>query len=421
VRILMVVHSFPIDQGAGTENYTKQLCAALQTNHDIAVLTRGETFFNGPGSQIYKRENYPLPVYSYFRHPLDHKHLEQEYWNPDRNAAFETLLKNLRPDVVHFQHCVNLSMSMLDVAFAMNIPVYYTLHDFWLICPDILLLNPLKKSCCSFENTSKCRLCMSVKYAAPRIWLNGRTCYKLRRSRMISALAKCKKVLALSKTLQNVFVRSGFSADNIENWESGIDISSLRHLRKAPTRPSVPVRFGYTGTLSPQKGIDVLLKAFYSLPQNIIQNAELSVYGNMNADAATKRRVKKWRKKYSHPSIRFMGSFSPETLPNVQKNLDVVIVPSTWYENRPLSILESFASGNPVICSNLGGMSELVEASGAGWIFQPGNARELANILQTIITHPDRITERRHCIPDIPSVEDDAEKHEKMYLENLGV
>ncbi len=417
MKILMVVHSLPQGNAGGTENYTRQLCTALHKNHEITVLTRGEMFFDGPKSQIWKRSNNAFPVYAYFRHPHDHKSPEQEYWNPDRNDAFEKLLKQLKPDVIHFQHCLNLSMSLVSVASNFDIPVYFTLHDFWVICPNIIMTTHQNTPCTYFETADSCRLCMTRKFKAPRICFGNQSLYKLRRQRMIDALSECKKVLVLSDTIKKRLIKSGFSPENILPWMSGIDTSRLSCLDKSDTTPSTPVRFGYTGTLSSQKGVDVLLKAFSSLPEAISHKAELKIYGDLKADIETDRRVSKWRKRYNHPSIKFMGAYSPADLPAVHSNLDVIVVPSTWYENRPLSILESFAAGNPVVCSNLGGMAELVETTGAGWTFVPGDHKDLCKVLHSVITNPDTVSKFRQNIPHVRSVDEEVIMLEKLYLE----
>ena len=417
MKILMVVHAFPQSGGAGTEIYTKQLCIALQNKqHQVTVLTRGEPFFNGPASQILSRSTQPIPVYSYFRHPSDFDSPEKEYWNPDLDLAFVKLLDSIKPDVVHFQHCINLSISLITTAAQLGYPVFFTLHDFWTICPDIILMHSSNKPCASYHTTSACCKCISVKYKAPRIWFSGKTFYSLRRQRMKEALHSCQAVLALSNTVRQAAFEAGFDTDRIILWKSGIDTSEFAQKKSLSDSIIFPIRFGYIGTLSHQKGVDIALKAFHAIPSD---TATLTIYGDLEADLKTKKRVKRWTSRYSHPSINFAGTFKRQDLPAILTKHDVMLAPSIWYENRPLSVLESFAAGNPVIGSHLGGIQELIEATDAGWTFPPGDYQSLAKIMASIITQPKLITDRRKNIPDVVTIEQDADNLERLYRNYL--
>jgi glycosyltransferase involved in cell wall biosynthesis len=419
MNILMVVHSLPRSGGAGTENYTRQICMALQQKqHQVTVLARGEPFFDGPASSIHLRKTHPFPVYTFFRHPSDGSTPEKEYWNTCLDPAFSDLLTSIKPDIVHFQHCINLSISLVSTASQLGFPVFFTLHDFWILCPDIILVHASGKPCTSYSSTGSCRTCITLKHRAPRIWLSGRSFYARRRQRMMEAVHACDNVLALSETVRNAAVKAGFDPKRILSWKTGINTNGFFDKRNLATQ-NHPIRFAFTGTLSPQKGVETAIKAFHRLPRPIAQRARLTIYGDMEADAETKRIVTRWKNRYAHSSIIFAGSFNHDELPEILKHQDVIIVPSTWYENRPLSILESLAAGNPVIGTGLGGIRELIETPNAGWTFPPGDDKTLAKQMASIITHPESIMEKRRNIPDITSIDEDASNLENLYKRHL--
>jgi glycosyltransferase involved in cell wall biosynthesis len=417
MRILQIIHTFPRDSGAGAENYTRQICEALGKSHDVAVLTRGEVFFDGPYAQIQERSGYPFPVYAYFRHPKDHRNPDSEYWNPDLDSAFVDLLKSYQPQIIHFQHCIGLSITLIRKAIEFGVPVFFSLHDFWAICPNILMLNAQNSICASWKTTESCRFCMARKFRAPRILFRKNSLYQQRRNRFGEVLKNCKNVLAFSSILKKTYIESGFGHRNLIDWPFGIDQRFFTEYTKKTDEPiTPPIHFGFTGTLSEQKGVEVLLNAFCALPQKLAEIARLSIYGDSDVNAETKRRVQRWKRKYSHPNIDFKGIYAKKDLGEILQNLDVVVTPSTWLENRPLCILESFVAGNPVIASDLGGMTELVGSSGGGWTFPVGDVAALSRIISNLIENPELIQICRQRIPLIKSIDDEGSDLEILYL-----
>jgi glycosyltransferase involved in cell wall biosynthesis len=92
-----------------------------------------------------------------------------------------------------------------------------------------------------------------------------------------------------------------------------------------------------------------------------------------------------------------------------------VIVPSIWWENAPLVILEAFRRGRPVICSGIGGMAELVRDGVDGLHFRPGDARALAALLGRAAAAPDLWAQLRANLPDVPTIEDAVARHLRLY------
>lgn len=97
------------------------------------------------------------------------------------------------------------------------------------------------------------------------------------------------------------------------------------------------------------------------------------------------------------------------------REIDVLVVPSVWYENSPNVILEAFAHRPPVIASNLGGMAELVKHEKNGLLFAPGNAADLARQLSRVIAHPNLLNRLRAGIEPIKSVKEEMDELEAIY------
>ena len=134
----------------------------------------------------------------------------------------------------------------------------------------------------------------------------------------------------------------------------------------------------YFGRLSKEKGIDILIKAMALVNSNI----KLKIVG----DGSEKENLKKMAEKLKiNSQIQFLDHKNQNELKKIIKNSLTVIVPSQWYENCPLSILEAFSFGKSVVASNLGGISELVEEEKTGFLFEPGNAKDLAEKINLLL------------------------------------
>jgi glycosyltransferase involved in cell wall biosynthesis len=88
--------------------------------------------------------------------------------------------------------------------------------------------------------------------------------------------------------------------------------------------------------------------------------------------------------------VRFHGFLSGKALSETVAAARAVVVPSEWYENAPLSVLEAYALGKPVIAADIGGLPELVVDGRTGWIFESGSLESLATCLRAVADMADR-------------------------------
>jgi len=97
--------------------------------------------------------------------------------------------------------------------------------------------------------------------------------------------------------------------------------------------------------------------------------------------------------------------------------VDIVVMPSLWYENSPNIILECFAHRTPVIASNLGGMAELVQHDENGLLFSPGNTQDLANQIQRLLDEPDVVRRLQAGIPPVKGLSQEIDELESIYAD----
>jgi glycosyltransferase involved in cell wall biosynthesis len=172
------------------------------------------------------------------------------------------------------------------------------------------------------------------------------------------------------------------------------------------------VRFGYIGALHPHKGIDLLLDAFRGLESR----ASLQIYGSAFGSPVSESY---WRRIRSNqpPNVFFHGAYENADVHKILATLDVIVVPSLWYENSPLTIQEAFAAGIPVITADRGGMAELVHHNVNGLNFRLGDANDLHEKLAQIVEHPNLVEHLKCGISAVKNIEQDAAEQRVRYGE----
>jgi glycosyltransferase involved in cell wall biosynthesis len=221
--------------------------------------------------------------------------------------------------------------------------------------------------------------------------------------------------LAPSSFLAKRLEEFGLPADRVVISDLGMRADLLQPFRR---RPSDVLRFGYIGTLVRHKGVHVLMDAFNRLrSRRKDRNAALKIYGNLD-----------WFPDYSSHlrslatsgGVEFLGAFDNQDAMEIYAGIDVLVVPSIWWENAPMTIHEAILTGTPVIASNFGGMAEFVRHGENGLLFRVGDSEDLARQMDFLLEDPSRIERLRQPVVSIKSIEADAADMERHYLELLG-
>jgi glycosyltransferase involved in cell wall biosynthesis len=168
--------------------------------------------------------------------------------------------------------------------------------------------------------------------------------------------------------------------------------------------------------MAPWKGCDVLIRAFRELPPGM--KATLDIYSNLERYKPFVKRLRKLAK--GDKRINFVGPFQREKVGEVLSGLDVLVVPSRWYENQPGVILEAFAAGRPVVATDLGGMSEFVRHEENGLLFELDRPDHLTRQLRRLVTESGLIERLRSGIGPVKTVEENADELEELYASLLA-
>jgi glycosyltransferase involved in cell wall biosynthesis len=393
MKVLKVIHGFPPDYMAGSEVYSYHLVKEL-INQDIEtfVFTRVENEFDD-NYKIYNEKFEDINIQRVNKPKKDYLY-EDKFFDYKLDKIFKEYLKSVKPDIVHFGHLSHLSTNLIKIAKEHNIPIVYTIHDFWLYCVKGQMINQDGIICKnpSIENCTKCS-----NYVVDLTKVKNST------KHMKNIINLVDIFISPSHTLKNFFVNQGVNKNKIKYFKYGFNTKKITYNKKIFTKNS-KINFGFMGRVIPTKGIKVLIDTFKKLP-----NEKLSIYGNIGIQ---KRFLKT-------KNIIFKGAYDNNNINTVLNDMDVLVVPSIWYENAPLVIQEAFLAGVPVITSDIGGMAELIKNKINGFTFKVGSSEELMILIKTISNNPiilNNLDSNRNMVVDI---EDDAREIIKLYKDLL--
>lgn len=316
-------------------------------------------------------KNLPQKHFVSFKDPLNLGFWEQLlaiprfFFSLETVKKLERLIDLERPDLAHLHIFYGrLTSAVLYVLHKHSIPTAMTLHDYKMICPAYSCLDPNGKICelcsngkywnCIWKKCNKKNLAFSAIQAFESWFRDIFFPYeKLIDCFIMPSQFSLKKhlnknplLLGKSKQIYNCVNLSEFSPNN------GHDGSFL-----------------FFGRLSREKGLMTLTDAFQA-----VQEATLNIVG----EGPLKQTLLEEIEKKQIKNTRLLGFKQGEELHSLIRNSKFVILPAECYENNPLSIIEAFASGKPVIGSGVGGIPELIKEGQNGFIFQMGKSEDLA-------------------------------------------
>jgi glycosyltransferase involved in cell wall biosynthesis len=329
---------------------------------------------------------------------------------PTLSRHFARYLADLAPDIVHFHHFLGFGMESVQVVRQIlpRARIVVTLHEYLSICNNHGQMVKTKQGLlCSSASPAECALCF------PHISAG----HMLRRELFIKSFFEDVDVfVSPSHFLLGRFKAWGLPPEKLMMLENGLEPMPV-----APPRPLARggrrSRFAFFGQLNPFKGIKVLVEAVGRVPAEIWgDDAVLNVYGgNLEVQPEAFQQEFKRLVTAAGRRIRFFGSYKAHELPDLMRETDWVIVPSTWWENAPVVIEEAFYHGRPVICSDIGGMAEKVRNRIDGLHFRVGSAESLVDRLIEALTHPE-LWERLRSRARKPLMADGAaEQHLSLY------
>jgi glycosyltransferase involved in cell wall biosynthesis/MoaA/NifB/PqqE/SkfB family radical SAM enzyme len=426
MKIVQVIHGYPMRYNAGSEVYTQTLAHALASRHEVHVFTREEDSFS-PDYAVRTEtdpddERVRLRLVNMARTRDGYRHVEVD-------ARFAEMLDELHPDVVHIGHLNHLSTSLVEVAAHREIPIVFTLHDYWLMCPrgQFMQTHPASAAdiwaACDGQEDGKCAERCYARYFSGateersvdvRYWTDWVT-RRMRHARAISELVDVFLAPAeyLLRRYRDAF---GIPEAKLTFLDYGFDRKRLLGRSRSAVEPFT---FGYIGTHIPAKGIHQLLEAFGMLPGA----SRLRIWGRPRGqDTDSLKRIAAYLPGDAPGRVEWMGEYrNQDIVRDVFNRVDAIVVPSVWVENSPLVIHEAQQARVPVITADEGGMAEYVGHELNGLLFRHRDVSSLAEQMQRLASEPvlaHQLGDRGYlgsASGDVPDIESHAVEIERVY------
>lgn len=318
---------------------------------------------------VARDENVPSPFAKYFIKDTSKmskiRGLLKYFYNGDAAGKLEELIINEKPDVAHAHLMWGCTApAIFKVLKKYHVPLVHTVHDYRMVCPAYTFMT----------QGHICEAC------------HGRSFYKCAIKRCSKGNLLMSTVMAMEMYYRNTFFNP---SKNIRGLIYVSEFAKKIHEKYAPSLKNVPSMvlyncassvsapsifrgdyFLYYGRLSYEKGVDLLIPFFRNHA-----DLNLKVVGTGPSEEKLKAEAG------DCDNIVFLGFKSGEDLMRIVSNASFVIVPSQWYENNPMTIIESYSLGTPVIGSNLGGIPEIIEDGKTGYIFEHRNSKQLESVL----------------------------------------
>lgn len=404
MKILFFVHQFYPEYYTGTERFVLNVATMMQrSGHQVKVITYSfydDSLYDKTSGNLSFREfthvGIPVLAFKYRRQP-DDIHLALE--NAELRAMAAEIIAREKADLVHVAHTMRTG-EFVTVLPALGIPYLITLTDFFLICPKYTLYTSRNTLCNGPEGGRACAVnCPELD--------NNFIIGRLRKAREF--LFGAKAVIAPSLFLRDMIKRE-FSDLPILNIGYGIRYSTIKKNTRTYSKGD-QIAFCYAGSINHHKGVHILIDAFKKLAA---PNCTLDVYGSGADQKYVDGAVASAQ---GDQRIRFRGVFSGEKVGEILATIDVVIVPSIWYENTPIVLREATACNVPAISSDAGGMTENIVDGRNGFVFEMGNSEHLRKVLQQIADDPPILNGIKAELMNtmIPTVEQEAYAYSRIY------
>ena len=394
LKILQVIHGYPMRYNAGSEVYTQGLAQALAERHKVHVFTREENAFL-PEYAVQKDTDPSKPGITL--HVINMARARDGYQHQAVDDAFADVLDDVDPDVVHIGHLNHLSTSLVLAARDRGVPVVFTLHDYWLMCPrgQFIQMYPENPSdpwaVCDGQDDRKCAVrCYSRYFSGDQreYELDADYWTQWVRRRMAHVREVCDAVdvfiapaMYLLRRFRDEF---GLPEEKLAYLDYGFHLDRMAGRVRASGEP---FSFGYIGTHIPAKGVDHLIQAFGVLSGN----SSLRIWGrDRGVETDGLRTLARNLAGNAGDRVEWMGEYrNQDIVPDVFNRCDAIVVPSIWAENSPLVIHEAQQAGVPVITADYGGMAEYVHHEENGLLFTHRDPGSLARQMQRLAHDPD--------------------------------
>jgi len=394
MKICMINTFYYPDIVGGTEISVKKLAEGLaELGHEVNIICTGKSNTTENINNIKVNRIKINNVYSPIEHKKVNKFKKIIYRALDINNIFnkkvlKDKIESIKPDIIHINNIYGLSIVIWDILKEIEIPIVHTLRDYYLICPKVNLLK--KGQTCNRPNFA-CKL--YSKY-----------------NKRVFSVDTC--ITAPSKFTLKLFGNLGYlkMADKKVIYNA-IDFDEKdveQILNEKKMRNAKKVKFVYLGGLEEHKGISWLLNSFKEINN---ENIELNIAGQGKLKQLVLDATKKDKR------IKYHGFLKEDEVNNLLYNNDVLVVPSIWYEPFGRVVIDAYKNIMPVIGSDIGAISEIIDNNGTGLLVKPNSKQELINALNYFTDRKNISNKLDNCFDKLKvySIDKQVKEFESLY------
>lgn len=385
-KVLIVSHLFPPYALGGSEIVAYQQAKMLKKSGFNVRIFCGKLDNSLPRHAILKWKK-EFEGHRVILHDVDFDYDFYDFRKEKMLEGFHRIVDEFSPDIVHFHNIYSLSAEVIKVCHDMRLPTVMTLHDYWGICFKNTLITDREQICDS--SGIKCENCKRELRAGREMNID----LEERNRRILKQLNRAGLLISPSKYLVERFVTRGFPKEKMRVINNGLDLARFGDIRK---KPCTKIRFGYIGQIAPHKGVENIFASVSMLSGEERRKISVSLVGEGEkafVDYCKKRLIDM----SLSTTITFLGKVENSKIPRLHQSIDALLVPSIWPENSPVTIMEAFASGTPVLASNLGGIPELISDGVHGFLHSYEAPESLTANMRKIIMCPGQLVGMRQA------------------------
>jgi len=351
---------------------------------DIVYLNTGE-LLNQHGHSVFyfsqkNYQNLPANTSEFFVDEFDYFHpsliqrsksIPRFFYSLEAAKRIEALIKKHQPQIAHVHlYKAKLTPSIFRILKIQKIPIVITTHDYGLICPHNSMLNGKGEICDKCLTTNNPLNCITNKCNRNKLILSTISSFEYIFHDLVAPYNKYfDALICVSKFGYDLITRKKSFQGKVKhlyNFQPNLANLSPRHERSD--------YFLFYGRLSEEKGIMTLLKAFHRKAlQYKLKIVGVGPLSDIIFNYIEKHGLQK--------KVILDGFKAGEELVALIRNASFIVVPSEWYENNPLTIIEAYANGKPVIGSRTGGIPEIILDNKTGFLFDMGDVEKLSETL----------------------------------------
>ena len=457
----------------GVSNYTRPLSITMKNlGHEVYYLYSGAdhcryNLFFKPYLKIY-RNMFPFEcaeIINSINFPYNYGYPELDIASRGMDKEITKYIVRIKPDIIHIHSRLGLPASINEIGQRYGAVVLNTIHVYGYICQKRVMIDYDGNPCLGPDDLVKCAICTGTfdykkerlnrmainlkkyikeKYPSLPKKLEGIRGKKKNRGELFPAkdngrefqgkryknvtsiaeglkrrLAYCVDVLnrysdctiCVSSDVRNTLMRYGIEGHKLMVQHIGSTIAEKQTVNMR--EPADPLVIGNIGGVNYYKGTHVLIDALAKVRN---KNFVVKIFGKYQAEY-----IDSLRARSKGFPVEFTGRYRPEDLPEILRQIDIMVLPSICNDTAPQTIFESFSGGVPIIASNIGGFPDFVRHGLNGFLFDPGNSDDLANKIDLVLDAPGRIKDFRENVPKLKTIPDDVKELIELYSSLLAL